>query len=66
MKSKSKKYKLNKKITRFFIFILAMPKYESEQNFSFLSIPESGLKAMRVGEERKKERVKVSVNNGQY
>ena len=28
-----------------------MPKYESEQNISFLSIPESGLKAMSVEEE---------------
>ena len=46
----------------FFIFLLAIPKYEGKQNSEY---PRSGLKAMSL-EERKIERPKVSVNNGQY
>ena len=60
----------NRNIVRFFVFYatldsLVMPKYEGKQKFRFRCIPKVGQKQWALKEEREKERVKVSVYNGQ-
>ena len=53
-----KKYKSKRKLI--LIFLLSMPKNEGKQNFSFLSIPKVGQKAMSVEIKRERERERKS------
>ena len=45
-----------KKNSRFFIFLLVIPKYEGKENVSFLSIPEVGEKHCVEERREKKEK----------